>query len=236
MKNPTFFTTIMDILKRKGIIFFIRKVAVVLFTYPYYKIFKSSRQFEFDGKEYQYFCSIYNTTWMNERAVEVPIIEEVVRNSKDKSILEVGNVLSHYFPMNHDVLDKYENIPGVINQDIIDFSPNKKYDLIVSISTLEHVGWDETLREPDKILRALNNLNKTLANGGMMIFTTPIGFNSNFDTLLKEGKLNLTRAYYLRRTSRDNIWEETDFENAMNTNYGKPYSFANAILIGVIKK
>ena len=29
-----------------------------------------------------------------------------------KKILEVGNVLSHYFRINHDVVDKYENRQG----------------------------------------------------------------------------------------------------------------------------
>ena len=72
-----------------------------------------------------------------------------------KKILEVGNILSHYFSVNHDIVDKYEKDVDVINQDIIDYHPNKKYDLIVSISSLEHVGEDETPREPKKILYAL---------------------------------------------------------------------------------
>jgi hypothetical protein len=38
------------------------------------------------------------------------------------------------------VLDKYEQAPGVINEDVVSFSPPQKYDLIVSVSTLEHVG------------------------------------------------------------------------------------------------
>jgi cyclopropane fatty-acyl-phospholipid synthase-like methyltransferase len=46
----------------------------------------------------------------------------------------------------------------VINEDVVNFKSKKKYDLIVSISTLEHVGWDE---KPMKIPRAIENL-KTL--------------------------------------------------------------------------
>jgi hypothetical protein len=81
----------------------------------------------------------------------------------------VGNVLSHYFSVNHDVVDKYEKAEGVINRDIIDFHPSKEYDLIISISTLEHVGWDEDisdhkiLHDPSKILRAIENLRGLLA-------------------------------------------------------------------------
>jgi cyclopropane fatty-acyl-phospholipid synthase-like methyltransferase len=73
----------------------------------------------------------------------------------------VDDVLSHYYHITHDVVDKYEKGKNIINQDIVDFTPNERYDLIVSISTMEHVGWDETPCEPRKILRTLVNL-KTL--------------------------------------------------------------------------
>jgi hypothetical protein len=56
------------------------------------------------------------------------------------------------------VADKYEVSPGVINKDIVEFVPPQKYDLIVSISTLEHVGWNEQPREPTKLLRAIEHL------------------------------------------------------------------------------
>ena len=52
-----------------------------------------------------------------------------------------------YYKFEHDIVDKYEKKKGIINQDIVDYKPDKKYDLIISISTLEHVGWDETPRE-----------------------------------------------------------------------------------------
>ena len=68
------------------------------------------------------------------------------KNTSWKNIFEVGSVLSHYFPINHDVLDKYEKGHGVINQDVVDFKPHNKYDLIVSISTLEHVGFDDNTK------------------------------------------------------------------------------------------
>ena len=68
-------------------------------------------------------------------------------------VLEVGNVLSWYGPVHHDVLDKYEVTSGVINQDVVDFVPRHQYNVIVAISTIEHVGWDETPRDPTKVLR-----------------------------------------------------------------------------------
>jgi hypothetical protein len=74
--------------------------------------------------------------------IEVPIIYEMVKEAEayGQKVLEVGNVLSHYFHVNHDIVYKYEKAKGVINEDVINFRLPKKYDLIISISTLEHMG------------------------------------------------------------------------------------------------
>jgi len=76
-------------------------------------------------KRYLRFCARYNTTWRNERAIEIPVVYDIVAQETG-DILEVGNVLSHYFHINHDVVDKYEKAEGVTNEDIVDYSPNKK--------------------------------------------------------------------------------------------------------------
>jgi hypothetical protein len=90
-------------------------------------------------------------------------------------VLELGSVLSHYFPIAHDVVDKYEVRPGAINQDIVGFVLQQKYDLIVSISSLEHVGWDEEPRPP-KLLEAINHLRSTCPSpGGSFIASLPVG-------------------------------------------------------------
>jgi hypothetical protein len=54
-------------------------------------------------------------------------------------------VLSYYFKVDHDILDKYEIIDGVINEDVVDFNPLKRYDLIISILSLPSVGWYEDI-------------------------------------------------------------------------------------------
>ena len=122
--------------------------------------------FTLQKETYSYFFHKYNLAWRNERAVEVSIIWRAVKVHQGQKILEVGNVLSHYFPVNHDICDKHEKAKGVINQDIINFQPASKYDLIVSISTLEHVGWDENPREHMAILKAIENLKELLAPEG----------------------------------------------------------------------
>lgn len=204
--------------------------------YFIHKIFKSWRVFRFQGRNYQYFCHRYNFTWMNERAVEVPVIWEMVKKYHGKKILEVGNVLSHYFSFSHDILDKYEKGEGVINQDIVGFKPAGKYDLIVSISTLEHVGWDENPRDPGKVLRAVENLRNCLVSKGKMIITLPLGYNPPMDELLGERGIPFSQQYFLKRISRDNKWKEVEWKDVCGAKFSDPFPNANGLVIGIVEK
>lgn len=230
--------------KRKGIYYIVRigtKLALYFlknsFLFWYYRTFKSSEIFEFQGTTYQYFYRLYSITWNNERAVEIPIIWEIVKRNKDqgKRILEVGNVLSYHFHVNHDILDKYDIKRGIINEDVVDFNPSALYDLIISISTLEHVGWDETPRDPMKILHAIENLKRLLAPNGELIFTVPLGQNPEMDKILRDGKIGFNKQYYLKRIAK-NRWQEVNWENVKDVKYNNSIPTANGILLGVIKK
>jgi hypothetical protein len=200
----------------------------------HYKIFKSSHIFTHNGENYKYWYHVHNTTWKNERAVEIPLVCKIMAEYKKLDILEVGNVLSHYFNIHHDVVDKYEKSEGVINQDVVDFSPQKKYDLIISISTLEHVGWDENPREPQKIFKAMDNLKNCLAPGGKLVVTLPIGSNPKLDKYLETGEIKFTENYYLKRISQDNRWIEVN-SGFLGAEYGKPYNGANVLFLGIYK-
>lgn len=205
--------------------------------YMYHKVLRSSKTFEFQGARYHYFIHRHNTTWRNERCVEIPIVWKILEEHQGKGTLEVGNVLSHYYPVKHDIVDKYEVSSGVINQDVVDFRPSVRYDLIVSISTMEHVGWDEDPRdqskilgEPVKILRALENLLECLAPGGMMVITIPVGYNPQLDRSLAEGRIGFTKRLCLKRVSK-NKWVESDWADSKDAKCGTPYTAANALVI-----
>jgi SAM-dependent methyltransferase len=150
-------------------------------------------------------------------------------------VLEVGNVLSQYTRVSHEVVDKYERAPGVINEDVVAFVPDKLYDLIISVSTLEHVGWDETPREPDKIIRAFQRLRSMLTPGGECVATLPLGYNPNLDKLLDCGELGIDERYCYKRVSLTNRWEQVAWEHARGARYGAPYPFANAVVIAVTR-
>jgi len=207
----------------------------------YWRVMKMSltrcvrtKMFRFGGREYEYLYHPYNRTWKNERGIEIPIFRELLWRHQGKRVLEIGNVLGHYFAVSHDVVDKYEVAPGVINQDIIEFAPQEKYDLIISISTLEHVGWDEQPREPDKLLRTIEHLKeRSLAVGGTMMTSLPLGYNTYFDGLLENGRSPFTTQHFLKRISKKNYWIESDWKGCRTASYGR--SVANALCIGIIR-
>jgi hypothetical protein len=189
--------------------------------------------FFIQGKTYRYFDTF--KTWLGERAVEIPIVMEMVRKYEGGNILEIGNVLSHHVRFEHDVIDRYEIANGVKNEDVVDFKSEKKYDLIVSISTLEHVGWDEKPRDDLKIPRAIENLKTLLTpRGGTIIITFPLGYNSVLDKLVKDGVIRFSKLYHLLRISKGNEWEEAAWEDVQDVRYNTPLPFANGLLIGII--
>jgi hypothetical protein len=203
----------------------------------YYRKIRSNRVFEFQGKTYSYFYSLYGGTWRTERSVEIPIIWHYVQNAymKNKRVLEIGNVLSYRYRIMHEVLDKYEKGINVINDDVVSFGTDVKYDLIVSISTLEHVGWDEDPRDPHKILNSINNLKSLLVQGGELVVTLPLGQNLSMDRMIKEGILRFDLLLYLQRYGKGNDWIEVKYIDPSKVNYDYKTPRANAIIIGIIK-
>jgi len=182
--------------KRENFWYLLRKGLAYLSYIPltkYYQITRRNKRFKYQGSNHRYFYELYNATWRNERAVEIPIVELAIFNYTMKQLgsgeeirtLEIGNVLSHYVRTWHDTLDKYEKSHGIINEDITTFKPKEKYDLVISISTLEHVGIDETPPNPSKLIEALFNIKKNILKpGGTMLATVPVGYNGCLDQLL----------------------------------------------------
>lgn len=206
------------------------KNAVIL---EYYNLFRSNNMFEFDGNKYNYFYSLYGTTWRSERAVEIPIVWKFVKSCrKDQKILEVGNVLSYRFNVSHDILDKYEEIDNVINEDVVNYNPPYKYDLIVSISTLEHIGYDEEIKEPMKIIKALLNLKRILSSNGKLVVTLPLGQNKEMDSLITKKILVFDKMFYMKR-EKGNKWKQVKEIDPSKVTYNDNIPSANAIVIGI---
>jgi hypothetical protein len=195
----------------------------------------SGSSFMLGGKRYRYLWHPYMATWRTERAVEVPVAWEKVRNTDPASTLEIGNVLSHYFPTTHTVVDKYEHAPGVINEDVVSFSPDRSYDLIVSVSTLEHVGYDEQPKDPEKGLRAIEHLRGLLTDSGELLFTVPKDWNPELDRNLAAGAIRLAERLCLERISADGRWAEVDWDELEELRYDTPFPYANGVTFGVVR-
>ncbi len=234
-----FLSRLEDVTREKGIghvlSFGTHWITSPLFV-EYFKRRRKGWGFQLAGERYDYFCHRYNTTWRNERAVEVPIAERAVAKARGKRILEVGNVLSHYLDFEHDVLDKYERAGGVINEDVVDFKPSQPYDLIVSISTLEHVGWDETPRDADKVPRALAAMTSWLAPGGEILVTFPTGYNADLDSHLERGNITFTERLCMKRVSRDNRWAEVGWDEIKNARCNEPFPGYCTLVVGILRK
>ena len=196
-------------------------------------LLRKSVSFSIQGHSLQYFHHPYNETWVNERIIEIPIVKMVVDQYSPHRILEVGNVLSHYFPVRHTVVDKYEESHGVLNEDVVDYAPTHTFDLIVSISTLEHVGWDEEPKDVEKVEKAVQNLLSLLSPGGTLLVTLPLGHNLYLDKRLLAEPPLFPRQFYCRRSSPLNLWRETTKDAVRETRYGTPYPYANGLVIGI---
>jgi hypothetical protein len=160
---------------------------------------------------------VTNLLWksLSDREIELPGGRLFAGQPAPASFLEVGNVLSYYYRMPiHDIVDKFDRTPGILNVDVVDFAPSLDNDLIISISTLEHVGFDESPKDPTKFLRSVRRLEKSLAPAGRLLFTVPLGYNPAVDQAVVDGELCAFELAALRRdASTLGEWREVSIPN-----------------------
>jgi len=210
----------------------------------------SKTEFVYQGKTFKYFDHPHHETWTNERRVEVPIAMEYLMRFKDKRILEVGNVISYYYlpgiiGAQWDVLDKYERVPehNLINEDVLTFQPKEKYDMIFSISTMEHVGFDHENEyktehgDYRKSVEAIKHLQKDcLKKGGSMFLTLPWAYNATLHVAIFSGELDF-KIRLMKRMTEDNRWQEVRYlDQLADVRYSYPYYAANGIILAYYEK
>jgi hypothetical protein len=188
------------------------------------------RSFELDGRSYAYHVAEGNRTWDNERAVEIPVGWSAIRDRGDPSrVVEVGNVLGHYFDIEHRVLDLHERDLHVTwNADVLDFQPPFAPELVVSISTLEHVGHPH---RPELFRRAVEAVIDWLAPSGRLLFTVPLGYNPAVLEYLDGPSPEVSAMMFMRRLTLDNLWEQASLAAVRDCPYDRPFRAANAIAI-----
>lgn len=194
---------------------------------------RNNARFTFGGRELPYFVAMFNQTWVNERCVELAIVEAEMPS--DGRILEIGNVWAHYKKHGHVVVDKYEVAEGVRNIDIVAIPDEVRYDFIFSVSTLEHVGWDEDPREPGKFAQAYKKVRSLLAPGGTAIVTFSVGWNGWLDDALRDGDIEAERIDWYLRVGRNCDWKLSDRDTVLGQRYGEPFNNANGLVVLTIK-
>jgi hypothetical protein len=193
--------------------------------------------FQLDGTSYPYFAHQYNATWRNERAVEIPLALDFLALVGAGTVLELGNVLSYYLdsPVEgqmRTVVDKYERASGVINADIINYRSTALFGAFLSISTFEHIGWDEEPRTPQKVAHAIAAIKGLIRPGAPCLVTVPCGYNDYLDEMIRDDRMPFKKSYFLKRVDRANHWEECDTADALAGGYEARFPAANALYVG----
>jgi len=192
---------------------------------------RQNETFTLNGAEFPYFYSWDNWTWLNERTVEIPIALAALAAVSADQVLEVGAVMPHYTAVSHRVVDKYEDGPGIEQADILDLHADQQYDLVLSISTVEHVGWDETPRDPGKALLAIERLKDFVAPGGELLVTLPVGYHPPLEAALQTNAEMFTSVEALRCSRRSRTWSQVTPDSAAGVSYDFLTYSAAAVLI-----
>lgn len=138
---------------------------------------------------------------------------------ENKRVLDAGSIMNHQFLVNHPLLRKTK-------LHILTLSPEKYcfwqkgisylyddlrkipirdqyYDIVICISTLEHVGFNNSMythndnyqeNKPDDFVLAINEIRRVLKPGGTLFLTLPFGSYQNLGWSQQFDRELLTRA------------------------------------------
>ncbi|MGH2509757.1 MAG: hypothetical protein ACRDHZ_20445 [Ktedonobacteraceae bacterium] len=211
----------------------------------------------------------------SERAIEVPLaLEFLAQYQSSERILEVGNVLQHYEHLMQKrftspprrVIDKFEIGRDVENIDLMDMDPERKFQAIIAISTVEHVGQFctptgefgelDSKVDLEAPLKAIAKVYDLLEVGGRALLTVPFGkltaggwyvqFSAEYLELLVTSYGLPREALHvgtLKQVAREKRWRnprqrwiETDMHALHTVRYDALLSGARAIAVLELQK
>jgi SAM-dependent methyltransferase len=225
-RNNIFIRSNSDVIKQKGVEMEKMKMEDILAYQINKNIFfegiENSRPAGYLRWVYRYFEDYFvkkTKPVFSARLIEYPLVFQYL-DRQSKSILDFGcaeDVLSiHLALMGHKVTGMdFRKFPfehknfSFIQADILTWEPPaEKYDTVVSISTIEHVGLsaygDPKCKDGDAV--AVQKLWSALRKGGDFIMTVPAG--KPIEKLFP--KVDTLRFFY--KTNRYEMWEETNDE------------------------
>lgn len=182
--------------------------------------------FTYQGQTLDLLDDPYNTTALNERAIEVPIGWAFIAGQDLNDGLEVGNVLGHYGPAPWKRVDKYEEAEGVESIDLFDIDGT--YPWVVAISTVEHVGnWPHS-PEPDDPARAVKAVDHLKTLTDHLLITVPFDHNAPLDDAILRCHLEANR-------STTFLWSPDGWSEHPGAIWGprrKPHIWPSALWVG----
>ena len=165
--------------------------------------------------------------WRTERGLELALAERAASRHAASETLEVGNVLAFAGIKGHTIVDKYEAGSGVLNVDIMEYQSERRFSLVISISTIEHIGWDEEPREPQKAAAALEVMARL---GDSLLITMPVGYHRELEQSFIKGPFD--SVVLAVKTSRIGRWTRHPVSDVNDIRYGSPYAYGNGVLVG----
>lgn len=200
----------------------------------------------------------------SERTIEIPIALQTLLEygaGIQRPYLEIGNVLMYYQALldphpglsNRIVVDKFEESPGVLNVDLMDYET--RHSLILCLSTVEHIGQnaygEQKSGDREAPLRAIQHIYNLLEPDGIALISLPFGklMDCNWLINFSEEYLNLlfdrygvpreaATLSYFRKLDMDmhfacpsQSWIQCEPHEMSETMYDSPFAFANGIAI-----
>jgi SAM-dependent methyltransferase len=159
---------------------------------------------------------------LDERCIEYPwIIGQLAHLRDDSRILDAGSALNWSYVLDHILTGRrklhiltlfpesrcfWDRGVSYLYEDLRDIPVRDDYyDVVVCISTLEHVGFDNSIHTGDDVysehrptdfLLAVNEMHRVLRPGGALLLTVPfgvrcdLGFSQQFDRELLHEAIN----------------------------------------------
>lgn len=153
----------------------------------------------------------------NERDIEIPFGADVLRRTRVQRVLEVGNAMQITHPdlRERDIVCMYDKQGGpqdVHRVDVLGWDGGP-YGLILSISTLEHIGYEyacaDGVCDQSRAIDAVTHLTRLLAPRGRLIFTIPIGFHNELvEHVLHRAIEPSWDVSYMVRVNGYNEWQQ----------------------------
>jgi len=114
---------------------------------------------------------------------------------------------------------------------IFTYKSKKKFDRIISISTFEHIGFDEEKKDPKKAINAIKHVQSMLAKRGKCVISVPTRYNVDLDYYFREYAIQYpARVAFYMRTS-ETKWMLSSREKVLKQQYGSPYPCANGLIV-----